>query len=322
MRKNLKNDIEMASRLIALSASMNLHESGTPTTALPPSTNATRQMSKDIATTGKEGIPTPVGAEPSEDNGETSQGTLDVNGEDAPADVKANYAKNGKTVGMDIPADVKPNLPGPASATTAPGTNDTAGAAAEMAKAKQKSGTGLRVESMSAEEIMDALVEHFGGTDELMFALVADNMSFELAEALIEGTIDLDRVEEGLRKFAQPILGEAVEDEITEGEELLACLEGEHIAALINHLIDEGFGDVVKKGIDTVKAKFGINKTAKPNPTGKPSPGYLASKQRHLDRKRGTSGSVKIDTSSTSDKPTSAWSATKRGTAGARPNNR
>lgn len=321
MKKNLKNDIELASRLIALSASMNLHESGTPTTALPPSTNATRQMSKDIATTGKEGIPTPVGAEPSEDNGETSQGTLDVNGEDIPADVKANYAKGGKTVGMDIPADVKPNLPGPASATTAPGTNDTASAAAEMAKAKQKSGTGLRVESMSAEEIMDALIEHFGGTDELMFALVADNMSFELAEALIEGTIDLDRVEEGLRQFAQPILDESVE-EVNEGAELIACLEGEQIAALINHLIAEGFGDVVKKGIDTVKAKFGINKTAKPNPTGKPSPGYLASKQRHLDRKRGPSGSVKIDTSRNSDKPPSAWTATKRGAAGARPNNR
>ena len=249
------NKTRMMRKLIALNESQDkgiktLTESGTPTTALPPSTDAGRQMSQDMANTGKEGRPSPVGAVPGEKNAAQMPAILDPNGEDMPVQVQDMYKKQGETMGAQIPADLRPAVKGPASDTLAPGSDTSAGVEGEVAKAKAKSGLGIRLESATAAEIVDALIEHFGGTTEFVFALAADGAPFKLAEALAEGNVNYDEVDERiiarLYEMAVSLFGEPTETSVAES---IAAVDAD---MLLGVLLDEGLGDTVKKAVDRI----------------------------------------------------------------------
>lgn len=248
-----------------------LTESGTNTTDLPPSTNAVRQMQQDMATTGKEGIPTPLGATPGEQSAANIPAQLDPNGEDKPAQIDPMYAKNGETSGMQIPADVKPALDGPGSDTMAPGSDTSVGVPAEIAKAKAKSGLGLRLESMTAEDVVDFLIESFGGVEAFVFNLVADNCPFDLAEALAEGSVDFadidDRIIARLYEMAVELIGDTEEAIVIEG------LDKVDARQLIDALIAEGLGDTVRGAVQKL---LGQKK--------EPSDNFKKSKEQHAKR--------------------------------------
>jgi hypothetical protein len=284
------NSTKLMRRLVQLSESQiaadkGLSEAGTATTDLPPSTSATRQLQKDVATAGKEGIPAPVGAEPGEQNAAQIPAQLDPNGEDMPADIRQQAAPSGnETLGMKIPADLKPDAAGPGTDTVIPGSDTSAGADAEMAKAKAKAGLGLRLESATAEEVISFLIEHFGGADAFALALVADGAPFQLAEALSEGTADLDEVDERivarLFEMAEDLLGEALveESDDLDIEEAFAVLE--------SLVLTEGFGQnaagKAKKAIGTLKTAVQKFLGSREKPAA--SAGYQQLKQAHTER--------------------------------------
>lgn len=280
MKSTVRNDYQMARRLLSLSEAK-ISEAGTPTTALPPSTDATRQMKQDMATSGTPGTPSPVGAEPNTNN-PAAQGGLDVNGADAPVHDQPGPGKD-TGHGVTVPQSrYNAGGEGPASGTDDaekkpgdPRWDTSVGAQGEVAKASKKSGTGLRVEGMSIEDVLDALLEHFNGADDLMFALVAEGVEFDLAEAIVEGNVDLEEIEEGLRKFATRVL-ESTEAEPKDAlREELSNLNEEQLAALLEYLIAEGFGDTLKKGLSSLASKVSGSKPS--------SAGYEAHKKKRLE---------------------------------------
>lgn len=188
-QKNLnltKQNIGLASKLLRLqeekaaSAKKSKLEEGTPTQALPPESNATRQMNADVAAaSNKSGVPTPVGIEPKPDHGETAMGTQDPMGADAPAQTPC-YAQDGEQDGMVKPKDQRGSGgQGPASDTTSSGLKSNA----KMEDILKLDGAAL----------VEAFVQYCGGIDEAVFKLLAEGISLVECEAVL---VD-KKVEEG-----------------------------------------------------------------------------------------------------------------------------
>jgi hypothetical protein len=233
-------------------------------------------MKQDMATSGTPGTPSPVGAEPNTNN-PAAQGGLDVNGADEPVhDQPGPGTDTGH--GVTVPQSrYNKGGQGPASGTDDaekkpgdPRWDTSVGAQGEVAKASQKGGLGLRVEGMSIEDVLNALLEHFNGADDLMFALVAEGVEFDLAEAIVEGNVDLEEIEEGLRKFATRVLEAEVPAKDSLREEL-SNLNEEQVAALLEFILAEGFGDLVRKGLSKLSGK------------STSSPGFEAHKKKRLE---------------------------------------
>lgn len=265
-----------------------LAESGTSTTDLSPATNATRQLAKDIAASGRPGIPSPPNAQSDERNPAKEPAVLDPNGEDKPADIGHMYGTKGETKGMTIPADIKPNPSGPATDTTAPGSDTSTQTASDVAKAKAKSGRGLKLESATPDDVVAFLIEQYGNDPSaLAFALVADGAPFELAEAIANGEIDfneaderiLDRLLDLVVKFNEQLEGNDVD--------YAAMLEAADGDVWLQEAIDEGFIDedlalkLVGELIDNGTLKEALMSIFKKK---EPSAGYLRVKAAHDSR--------------------------------------
>lgn len=183
-----KQNIGLASKLLrieeqkaAAKKAKKLEEAGTPTTALPPESNATRQMQADVAAaSNKSGVPAPVGAEPKADHGETAMGTQNPQGEDNP--VKgANYAQGGEQDGMVRPPDQR------GSGGEGPGDDTTGQNATSGIKPKK---TMEDILKLDGTELIEAFIEFCGGVDEAIFKLLAEGVSLVEAEsALVDKSV-------------------------------------------------------------------------------------------------------------------------------------
>lgn len=199
-QKNItKNNISLASQLLRLEEKKSaerktkLEEGGTPTQALTPETNATRQMQQDVAAAmNKSGYPTPVGIEPKQNHGETDMGTQNVQGEDDPVK-SADHGIQGQQDGMVKPNDQRGGGgQGPASGTT--DMNATSGIKPKM--------TVEDVDKLAPADLIEAFVAFCGGLDEAVFKLIAEGISLLEAEAvLVDGQLEegiFDNVKKGI----------------------------------------------------------------------------------------------------------------------------
>jgi hypothetical protein len=194
-KQNLtKQNIGLASKLLRMEeqkaadkkAAKKKLEEGTPTQALPPESNATRQLDADVAAAmNKGGIPTPIGIEPKQNHNETGMGTQDPMGADAPVKTQY-YATKGQQDGMVVPAGVSQvGASGPSDDTQ--GQNTTSGL-------KGKKPTAEDIVKLEGVALVEAFVEFCGGVDEAIFKLLAEGVSLvECESALVD-----KKVEEGL----------------------------------------------------------------------------------------------------------------------------
>ena len=169
MRKDLtRTNAELAQRLFNLQDNKAKQKraalvEGTPTTAVTPDTDATRQKDQDIALAmNKFGIPAPPGGEPSQNNGEIGMGTQDPMGQDEPAHEQPNPGP--EEFGMTRPEDRR-------------GDNYNAGPGAPTSSeqggldGEQKKHEGTEFEGFSDDEILEAYLLLCGSLEEAMWGL-------------------------------------------------------------------------------------------------------------------------------------------------------
>lgn len=210
--KNFRQNVSIVSKLILAEkvkdqeAKNALLESGTPTTALPPSTNAIRQMQQDMAlAAGKSGIPSGIGGPNPGEGNPAQMGPID----DEPAHDQPGPGK--QVSGMQQPQDRRgtegpiPGVPTQASPATGtqdlpPESNATRQLDQDVALAKAKGGIP-RFESfdgLSDTEVVEAFIESVGGVDRATLLLIADGCPLALAEALVQN--NLGQVNEAIRE--------------------------------------------------------------------------------------------------------------------------
>jgi hypothetical protein len=183
-QKNItKQNISLAAQLLrleeqkAFAKKKSALEEGTPTTALPAESNATRQMQADVAAAmAKGGIPAPIGAEPSPNHGETAMGTQNPQGADSPA--SADYSQQGQQDGMVRPGDQRGSGgQGPASNTT--DQNSTSGLGNKGPKME-----AADILALDGEALIEAFIGYCGGVEEAIFRILAEGVSLVEAEAV------------------------------------------------------------------------------------------------------------------------------------------
>lgn len=185
-------------------------EEGTPTTALPPESNATRQLDRDVAlSSNKSGVPNGIGSpDPSDTQNPVQLGP----NSDPPTDSQ-QFNPGPQISGMQKPItdpfgpstiSMIPGTPGQAPPATAtqelpPESNATRQLDRDVALAKNKFGipTMEAMAEMNDKTVVEAFVEFMGGVDRATFALIADGCPLTLAEAIIGGK--LSKIDEAIR---------------------------------------------------------------------------------------------------------------------------
>lgn len=334
MKTGTQDSINLARRLLNLEESRRqkevageLDEAGTPTTALPPSTDATRQLAKDQATSGQPAI-APVGATPSLQNPAQMAAPVD----DEPVHDQPGPGHD-TGYGITVPQDRRatPGGPEPASDTMSaekdPGSDTSRQAQDDIKKAMVRDPIPrLRVESMDTmDEIVEFLIEAFGGPEDLAWQLYTDGAPYELAKAITEGEVDYEEADERILEFLieMAMAVEAELDQIEESEEALTeaeeivealyALDEEGLYALAEALVSEGLG----KALLTKAAKIHSTLKKKPSELGGPKKVKIDTSKKTPSTQAGKLAKAKSVASKSGvsyikgDKPAAAWSSTK-----------
>ena len=182
MRSSItQSNIQLASKLLKLNANKAKPApitEGTPTTALTPDTDATRQKDQDIALAmNKVGIPAPAGGVPAPNHGEFAMGTQDPMGADEPAHEQPG--PGGQDSGMAKPEDRRGD-----NYNAGPGTGTESEVGGLNAGAEKK-WEGTEFEGWSDEEIVEAFIYVTGNLEEATWALLTRGIAIEEAEVTL-----------------------------------------------------------------------------------------------------------------------------------------
>jgi hypothetical protein len=176
-----ESNIQLASKLLRLNAKpakVAPITEGTPTQALTPDTDATRQKDQDIAMAmNKVGIPVPAGGVPAPNHGEFAMGTQDPMGADEPAHDQPG--PGGQDNGMARPEDRR----GP-SYNAGPGSQ-TQSEVGGVSPGSEKKFEGTEFEGWSDEELVEAYLLLTGSLEEALWSLITTGVDLEEAEAAL-----------------------------------------------------------------------------------------------------------------------------------------